>query len=557
MPRLTIQSGAFRGREFQFDRTTVIGRGATSDLALTDPGVSRRHASLSRQDGAWCVEDLGSANGTLVNGWRVTRPTRLKPGDVVGIGAVLAEFSEDAEAVAPQPAVQYRDEGPAPAVLLTMPGTDATGAAAPVAVDEAVRLRFLADFARIGTLVFDEPALVTFIADELLALVPRADRSVVLTREGEALVPRAARMRTGQPTEIVASRQLLNDVMTRREAVLAIDTHADARYSESESIFALGIRAAICAPMLFQDEIYGVVQVDSASPGVPFQEADVALVLSLASQLGMALGYARLHATLVERELVERDMALARRIQQQFLPEGRLELPGFSAAVEYRPAQGVSGDFYDRIALDGGKVAVLVGDVSGKGVSAALYAAKLMTDLRYQAIGQVDPGAILSRANQVLASRDHEGMFATVAVAVIDPARGAVVLASAGHPPPYVRRADGTVTAMGEPGGAPLGLDPRARFAEYGCDLQPGDALVLYSDGIIEALDANQALFDEARTMAAIRESDGTVDGILQSLRQAIDAFVGRAPQSDDVTLVCVRRDAPRVEPSGSTSRRG
>ena len=544
MPRLTIQSGASRGREFQFDRTTVIGRGATSDLALTDPGVSRRHASLSRQDGAWFVEDLGSANGTLVNGWRVTRPTRLKPGDVIGIGAVLAEFSEDAEAVAPQPAVQYRDEGPAPAVLLTMPGADATGAPAPVAVDEAVRLRFLADFARIGTLVFDEPALVTFIADELLALVPRADRSVVLTREGEALVPRAARMRTGQPTEIVASRQLLDDVMTRREAVLAIDTQADARYSESESIFALGIRAAICAPMLFQDEIYGVVQVDSASPGVPFQEADVALVLSLASQLGMALGYARLHATLVERELVERDMALARRIQQQFLPEGRLELPGFSAAVEYRPAQGVSGDFYDRIALDGGRVAVIVGDVSGKGVSAALYAAKLMTDLRYQALGQVDPGAILSRANQVLAGRDHEGMFATVAVAVIEPARGSVVLASAGHPPPFVRRAGGEVAAIGEPGGAPLGLDPRARFAEYTCDLQPGDALVLYSDGIIEALDANQALFDEARTMAAIRYSDGTVDGILQSLRQAIEAFVGRAPQSDDVTLVCVRRDA-------------
>ncbi len=326
--------------------------------------------------------------------------------------------------------------------------------------------------------------------------------------------------------------------------MLAIDTQADARYSESESIFALGIRAAICAPMLFQDEIYGVVQVDSASPGVPFQEADVALVLSLASQLGMALGYARLHATLVERELVERDMALARRIQQQFLPEGRLELPGFSAAVEYRPAQGVSGDFYDRIALDGGRVAVIVGDVSGKGVSAALYAAKLMTDLRYQALGQVDPGAILSRANQVLAGRDHEGMFATVAVAVIEPARGSVVLASAGHPPPFVRRAGGEVAAIGEPGGAPLGLDPRARFAEYTCDLQPGDALVLYSDGIIEALDANQALFDEARTMAAIRYSDGTVDGILQSLRQAIEAFVGLAPQSDDVTLVCVRRDA-------------
>jgi sigma-B regulation protein RsbU (phosphoserine phosphatase) len=545
MPTLTIQSGLLKGQQFRIDRTTVIGRGATADVSLADPGVSRRHASVQRQEGGWVVEDLGSANGTTVNRRRVSEPTRLQDADVIGVGSVFAAFTDDAPAGARTegPAVQYRDEGPPPAVLISLPGDKAAGDPSAASMDESVRLRFLADFARIGTLVFDEPALVAFIADELLALVPRADRSIVLTCEHGELVPRASRTRSGQTTEIVASRQLLRDVMARREAVLAIDTLADERYAESESILALGIRAAICAPMMFQGEIYGVVQVDSQSPGVPFKEADVALVLSLASQLGMALGYARLHATLVERELIERDIALARRIQQQFLPAGRLEMPGYTIAVEYRPALGVSGDFYDLIELQGGRVALVAGDVSGKGVSAALYASKLTTDLRYQTAGQTQPGEILVRTNRILASRDHEGMFATLAVVVIDPEAGTIELANAGHPLPFVRRRDGRVTALGRAGGSPLGLDPDASFQQVHCDLLPGDALVLYTDGVIEALNAKQELFDEERTIEAIHKSDGTVDGILASLRTAIDAFIGRAPQSDDVTMVCLRRE--------------
>lgn len=540
MPKLTITSGLMQGREFSFDAAVSIGRGTTADLALADPGVSRKHASVSQQAGAWVVEDLGSANGTLVNGWRVSKPTRLHEGDVIGIGAVLAQYSEGA--AVPAPAVQYRDEGPEPSVIMSMPG--ATGTAAR-AIDDEVRVRFLKDFAKIGTLVFDEPALVTFIADELLALVPRADRSVVLTRvAGDDLVPRVARMRKGQPSEIIASRRLLEDVMSRREAVLAIDTLSDQHYAESESIVALGIRAAICAPMLFQDEIYGVVQVDSGSPGMPFRESDVALVLSLASQVGMALGYARLHATLVEREIVERDLALARRIQQQFLPQGDMGLSGYGAGVDYRPALGVSGDFYDRIDLADGRVGFVIGDVSGKGVSAALYAAKLMTDLRYQAMGQARPVGILARTNRVLAARHHEGMFATVTMLVLDPATGVVSLASAGHPLPFLRRRDGSVTAIGRPGGAPIGLDAEAEFEEHQATLEPGDALLLYTDGVVEALDANRKLFDEPRTIEAIRRSDGTVEGLVASVRQAIEAFVGAAPQSDDITMLCLRRDA-------------
>lgn len=537
MPTLTIRSGLLKGQQFPLNKPAIIGRGATADLSLADPGVSRRHASLTRTEGGWFVEDLGSANGTRLNGRRLSTAERLKSGDVLNIGTVVVAFEDDA--AAPMPEVQFRDSG-APAVLISLPG-DAAGADA--GMDEAVRLRFLADFAKIGTLVFDEPALVSFIADELLALVARADRSLVFTRDREDLTPRATRTRSGRTSEVIASRSLLRDVMEKREAILAIDALTDERYSESESMVAAGIRAAICAPMMFQGEIYGVVQVDSASAGVPFKEADVALVLSLASQLGMALGYARLHATLVEREIVERDIALARRIQQQFLPEGRLDLPGYTVGVEYRPALGVSGDFYDLITLDDGRVALVAGDVSGKGVSAALYASKLTTDLRYQAAGQSDPAEILVRTNRILAGRDHEGMFATLAVAVLDPATGAVELTNAGHPPPFIRRRDGRVVPVGRAGAAPLGLDPNATFPRTHCDLLPGECLVLYTDGVVEALNGKQELFEETRAIEAVRSSDGSVTGVVSSLGQAIERFVAGAPQSDDITVVCLRRE--------------
>jgi sigma-B regulation protein RsbU (phosphoserine phosphatase) len=539
MPTLTIRSGLLKGQTFPIDRATVIGRGATADLSLADPGVSRRHASVAQGEEGWFLEDLGSANGTYLNGRRVRTPVRLREGDVIGIAAVRALFSErkDGEHA---PEVQYTD-GPEPAVLISM-GERKT--AESVALDDKVRLRFLNDIARIGDMVFDESALVSFIADELLALVRRADRAVVLTNHDDQLVPRAARTRSGEAvSQIVASRKLLADVMSRREAVLAIDTLADSRYSESESILALGIRAAISAPMMFQGEIYGVVQVESSSPGVPFHEGDVALVLSLASQVGMALGYARLHARLVERELVERDIALAQRIQQQFLPERCVAPSGYGVAVHFKPALGVSGDFYDQIDLGAGRVAYVIGDVSGKGVSAALYASTLTTHMRYQAVGQSDPGAILSRTNAVLAGRGHEGMFATMIVAVLDTATGAVQMANAGHPPPFRRRRDGTTEAVRGTTATPIGLDPSVSYPVAPLTLAPGDALVLYTDGVIEALDVKQRLFDEARTIEAIGASNGTPDGVVRALSTAIEKFVGSASQSDDITILTLCRN--------------
>ena len=541
MPKLLIKNGIQKDTEVAVKTPMIIGRGASADLSLPDSGVSRRHASLTLQDGEWLLEDLGSANGTVVNGWRVTKPSKLRDGDVIGVGSVFLEYSRR-DIPSPQTAavadVKLQDDGPAPSVIMAIPEELRSS----TVVDDKARLRFMDDIARISTMVFDEAALVAFVVEEMLQLMPRADRAVVLIQQDGDLVPRASRTRSGKTPKVVTSRRLLQDVMSKREAVLAVDTQADARFAQSQSIHALGIRAAICAPVLFEGEMYGVLQVDSASSGVPFSKNDLALVMSLASQVGMALAHARLHAKLVARQLLEHDLALARKIQQQFLPDKTIEVPGYALAVEYRPALEIGGDLYDLIDLGGGRIALVIGDVSGKGVSAALFAAKLATDLRYQAAGQSAPSEILRRANEVLVMRDNEGMFVTAAVGVLDPAGGWLDLSSAGHPPPFVRDASGAVTPLGRAGDKPLGLDPHARFGQNRYQLEAGDTLVLYTDGVTEALDPANRLYSEARLMETLRRAPGEAGGILRAIGGDMASFVSGAPQSDDVTIICLGR---------------
>jgi serine phosphatase RsbU (regulator of sigma subunit)/pSer/pThr/pTyr-binding forkhead associated (FHA) protein len=551
MPKLTVQNGVRSGTEFQFEGSAVIGRGAGADLSLGDPGVSRQHARLTCRDGACQVEDLGSVNGTLVNGHRVTRPTVLHEGDIVGMGPVRVKYSEgrpEAGTTSGQPSVQYVEGGDGPEVVLRVPADEeppAPKSKTSGGTSMTSRpLKFLEDFGKISDLVFDERALLSFVVDELLNFMPRADRAFVMLwdRESQKLQASTARARTGESTEIIASQTVLEDVIAKREAVLAIDMQMERRYAEAASIRALGLRAAICVPMIFQKEIYGVIQVDSTSRSMPFDKADVAMALSLASQVGMALACARLHATIVEQELVAHDLLLAKKIQQHFLPLHPPNVTGYAFAMENHGALAVGGDFYDFLDLGSGLVGIILGDASGKGVSAALYAAKLTADLRYQAAGQTEPAAILERTNRAVADRDNEGMFATVSVAVLEPKTGRLQLSSAGHLLPLLRDASGKVVPLGKTGDAPLGVNATATFAQHEYELTRGDAILFYTDGVTEAMNEKRKLYGERRLLDAIRRSAGTPKGIVDAVQADVRAFVGSEPPSDDLTVVALGR---------------
>lgn len=552
--KLTIQTGPQRGTERVLDGPIIIGRHASADLSIEDPGVSRRHAKLTAKGRDWYVEDLGSANGTRVNGVTITDPTKLEDGDVVAVGSTSAIFTDDSTGDLSVPAnpTPAPDTTAAANVVLRMPADSpaplAIAHASPDAAGPghiaAQRLRFMERIGAISDLVFDVDTLLTFVVEDLFDLVPNADRVFVMRNgpDGYAMVPGAVRTRSGAASQVVASRTLLQDVVTRREAILVADAQVDLRFAQSDSIHATGLRSAICAPIIFEREVYGLIQMDSRAGLMPFGRAEVALTLALASQVGLALAYAGIHAKMLDRQLVEQDMAHARKIQQRFLPKQTPSVAGYSFSVEYLPAMAVGGDFYDFLALGQGLLAIVAGDVSGKGVSAALYAAKVLSDVRYQAVGQTEPAAILDAANRVLAD-DEDGMFVTAAVAVLRPADGLFTVASAGHPLPLVRDRFGTIAPLGGTGDAPLGVNTRSRFQQFQYQLDEGDAVVLYTDGVVEAMNARKDLFGESRLIDALKGSDGTADGVRQDIVSAVAQFAGDQSQSDDLTLVCVRRD--------------
>jgi phosphoserine phosphatase RsbU/P len=215
---------------------------------------------------------------------------------------------------------------------------------------------------------------------------------------------------------------------------------------------------------------------------------------------------------------------------------------GWEFADKYAAALEVGGDYYAFLELGDGRVGIAIGDVCGKGVPAALYMARLSGEVRYHSLGQVRPHEILERVNQALCRNMSDDLYVTLQVVVLDPATGICEVASAGHLPPMVRRANGKVEAVDVAGCPPAGFDADARFESRRFDLHPGDVAVLYTDGVTEAMAPGQVLFDDARLMDAMARAEAGPEGVLKSIAAALAEFVRDEPPSDDRAIVCFGR---------------
>jgi serine phosphatase RsbU (regulator of sigma subunit) len=555
-PQLVLLSGAHKGRVLTFTGTAVLGRSSDMDLVVADISISRRHASLSHApDGSCWVTDLGSVNGTSVNGAPAAEPVSLQDGDRVRFGNVLARFVAPtlphASAARDRPALV--DSPSSAHIVASIPArSDAPDALhgidrQSIAQVLARQLSFLEALGQLSAEAFNEDRVLDFLGEQLLQLIPPADRVVVLVRDAqdEEFVMRAVHTRTkGAGEQPPVSRTVVRDVAARREAVLLADAGADHRYAGVASVALLRLRCVLCAPLIAWGEVIGVVEVSGTS-AVPLTSADLRVVLGVANHAGLALGFARLHARVRQQDLIERDMELARQVQQQLLPDAIPVVPGLEFAVEYDPAWAIGGDFYDFIPIAGGRLLLAIGDVCGKGISAALYAARVASDLRYLAAGETDLGAILGRLNDRLAESAESGLFVTLALATID-ADGRMSIASGGHPLPFCRSASGVVRELGSPVNPAIGIRPGWTFATIEHQLEPGDTVTFYSDGVSEALDASGTVFGAKKLAEALQKAAPGAEAARAAVVDAVRAFSAGADQSDDVTMVSVCR-VPRA----------
>lgn len=301
---------------------------------------------------------------------------------------------------------------------------------------------------------------------------------------------------------------------------------------------------ALVVPLVSQGELIGTLNLGPRLSEQEYSTDDRRLLTTLAAQAAPAIRVAQLvreqaHEA-AERERMEQEMRVATLIQQQFLPRELPNLPQWQIAAYYAPARAVGGDFYDFIEMSGGRLGIAVGDVTDKGVPAALVMARTHSILRAEASRSDSPGEILARANALLEPEMPARMFVTCLFAILEPETGRIVMANAGHNLPYIRTDDGVVELRAT--GMPLGLMPGIRYEETEGVIAPGSNVLLYSDGLVEAHDVHQQMYGFPRLREAMTVDDAGSE-LLDRLLETLHAFTGAEwEQEDDITLVTLRR---------------
>ena len=353
---------------------------------------------------------------------------------------------------------------------------------------------------------------------------------------------------TPTPVEIGANDPLLAYLQSAGGAV-AIDA------VELDSPALAELRAAgvtLVVPLVSQGELIGVLNLGPRMSEQEYSSDDRKLLDNLAAQAAPALRVGQLvreqEAEAVTRQRFEQELEVARLIQQNFLPKELPDLPGWQVAAYYQPAREVGGDFYDVIPLRDGRVGFVVGDVTDKGVPAALVMSATRSVLRASAQRLIEPGVVLERVNEHLCPDMPEKMFVTCLYGVLDPASGLLRFANAGHDVPYVKTADGVEELRAR--GMPLGLMPGMKYEEREVMLAPGESVLLHSDGIVEAHDPQRAMFGFPRLKQTVADAPGGQELIDRVLRD-LGGFTGdAAEQEDDITMVTLERSGSSTQPS-------
>jgi serine phosphatase RsbU (regulator of sigma subunit) len=389
-------------------------------------------------------------------------------------------------------------------------------------------------------------AVLNAVLDEVIAAT-RAERGFLMLRDADArLTPRAARgldQRTIEAPEFQVSRGIIDRVAREGQALLASDARSDDWLKNRASVVALGLRAILCVPLKLKDRINGVVYVDSRIQAGIFTPADLDLLTAIAASAAVSIENARLYQVAVEKGRLERELQVAREVQTRLLPAAVPHLPGWDIAAHWQPAHEVAGDYYDFIPTPDGGLGLVAADVTDKGMPAALFMTLTRSTVRASLAGASDPAEALGQANRLLCADSVESMFVTLAYVHLAPGAGEVVCLSAGHNPVLIRRAgSGQVEAYWRTG-LPLGVDPAERFGRHTTHLAAGDLILLYTDGLTDALDPAGQEFGLDRVQAILAETaHRSAAEIVAALEHRLAAFAGGTAPGDDVTLVVARR---------------
>ena len=516
----------------------ALGRSSANELCFAeDAGLSRQHLVFERSGDGWQVKDLGSKNGTLVNGQRITAPRALQPGDRISAGHLIIDC---AGAPASDQTVIFVE----PLEISSGTGTVVTSLSG--ALSEGSGEGGMESSPQVKALVRAGRELSGHMPlNELFELIMKlsieavgAARGVLLTLEGEELIVQAARGEGFRISNAVRDR-LLRD----KSSILVRDARLDQVLRDSMSIVEQQIRSILAVPLQTDNRVIGIIYLDSPHFVHEFTREDLNLLTVMANIAAIRIEHARLSEVEAVERVLARDMSQAAEIQRRLLPTKVPQMAGVELAGYNAACRTVGGDYYDFIPFPGGEIGMIVGDVAGKGMPAALLMSSLQARVQVLFDEPHDLASRVTRLNRSISTNCPDNRFITFFVGSLDPRNGEFTFCNAGHNPGILVRQNGDVEWLSG-GGIILGIMPQATYEQSTRRVEPGDTLVLYSDGVTEARQPNaDEEFGEERLASIVAELRGQpAASIVGGVIQRLTAWMDGVPAADDVTLVVARR---------------
>ena len=537
---------------------TTLGRHPDCTIQLKSNMVSRRHARVTQRDSAYFVEDMGSGNGTYVNGNRLEEPAQLKDGDRVKFGPLLFRFESDDSKAKTVEAAQGEtitafnlDIAQGDDDIATIMGAvdyDGSGITT-LDVKPQAKLDAVLEINKALAGMVDLETLLPKILDTLFEIFPHADRGCILLQDEESdeMVPRAIKhSRASSDESVKLSQTILKKVLGEKTGILSADASSDLRFQGSESISNLTIRSMMCVPLLsLEGEPTGIINIDTQNPITQFKTEDLDLLMAVASQAAQSYDTAKLVQTHAEKQKQDNEMAIAREVQRALLPTKFPPHESYEFFASYAAAQAVGGDYYDVIFMEDDKVCLAFGDVAGKGVPASLVMSRISSVVRSTMDLTSDIQKAVTHINNHMSIQAVEGRFVTFVLTILDMKTNEMILVNAGHMSPMIRKKDGTIEEFDEDTiGLPIGVVADYPFESVSRTLDPGDVVLIYTDGVSEAMNPKDELYGLEYLREFVSKCSTSAEQLGQAVLEDVYRHADGRPQNDDITVMAFGRNA-------------
>ena len=532
-----------------------FGRSSDNNVPLLDPFCSGHHAFIYPSDSGYVIRDNSSKNGTFLNGNKVLSETELKRGDEVLMGSTRVVFDQElstnvevTEAISPPKnvnTIMHLEE--------ILKKTD---------IDTTLKAVFKpADMERIKTehkslaimnevskaLILHKPLgeLLEIIMDLISENLPM-DRGILMLREGNPpqFIPKVVRIvnKKLKDQKIQVSQSIINMAVNNNSSVLTYDAQSDPRFRAQDSIIKFNIHSAMCVPLWNNKEIIGIIYSDRISLLEQFTDEDLKLLTLLSNLAAVKIENSKLIDQAIEKEKMEKELALAAKMQEDFLPKENPDCENFLITGSNVPCYQVGGDYFDFIEIDSDRLGIVIADVSGKGVGASLLMVSLRAALHSEVDSQYKIEAMAAKLNNFVHRSSASNSFITFFFCELNKKRSELIYINAGHNPPLVLDKKGKIHRL-ESCGLCLGMFPSTTYEAQKITLKAGDIALLFTDGITESRNKKEEEFTEERLTSLLQKhSKLEAPKLLKKISEELNSFTSGAETMDDMTLVIIQK---------------